>query len=196
MTNPTSPFFDNFMTTYYILLPSKDYQSTLPHGECLDGLLEFLNFTSKIVFVFKSSYPVVSIGDERLQIIDSCVKWLGDWVSENKEMEEQPSVRNKSIISVKTIFDLYSMLLGFKEVCQNVIANGGMIRPSHFNSDIVENVFCQQRGRHGQNDNPTYMEYASGINSVLLGQTISTTKGNAGNSAPLQVCQFKKLRKA
>ena len=44
----------------------------------------------------------------------------------------------------------------------------------------MENVFCQQRGRNGQNDNPTYVQYGPSINSILLGQTTTTKKGNTG----------------
>ena len=56
------------------------------------------------------------------------------------------------------------------------------IVPSRINSDIIENIFCQQRALyHGAtcNTNPNYNEYRTGINSIILGKTTSR-KSNAG----------------
>lgn len=48
--------------------------------------------------------------------------------------------------------------------------------PSRVNSDIIENIFCQQRALyHGANTNPNYNEYRTGITSIILGQ-ITTSK--------------------
>ena len=42
-------------------------------------------------------------------------------------------------------------------------------------------IFCQQRALyHGANTNPNYNEYRTGINSIILGQTTTSTKSNAG----------------
>lgn len=55
------------------------------------------------------------------------------------------------------------------------------IVPSRLNSDIIENVFCQQRSLyHGATTNPTYNSYRTGINSVLLGQALVSKKCNSG----------------
>lgn len=57
------------------------------------------------------------------------------------------------------------------------------IVPSRINSDIIENIICQQRSLyHGENTNPNY-EYRTGINSILIGQTSTSKKFNTGGSA-------------
>lgn len=53
--------------------------------------------------------------------------------------------------------------------------------PSRVNSDIIENIFCQQRALyHGANTNPNYNQYRTGITSIILGQTTTSKKLNAG----------------
>ena len=64
--------------------------------------------------------------------------------------------------------------------------------PSRFNSDPVENHFCQTRGLHGGNaTNPTYDQYNSIVNLVVLGQSMTSRgrKSNAGipSAKPLQL---------
>ncbi|VDI08834.1 Hypothetical predicted protein [Mytilus galloprovincialis] len=52
---------------------------------------------------------------------------------------------------------------------------------SRINSDIIENIFCQERSLyHGANTNPNYNEYRTGINSIILGQTTTSKKSNVG----------------
>lgn len=58
--------------------------------------------------------------------------------------------------------------------------------PSRINSDIVENHFCQQRGMYnGCTSHPTYSNYCTTVNSVILGQSLKSRgrKSNAGLSA-------------
>jgi hypothetical protein len=51
----------------------------------------------------------------------------------------------------------------------------GSIKPSRFNNDIVENLFCQQKGVYnGNNSNPNYINYCKSVNSVLLGQSLKS----------------------
>lgn len=58
------------------------------------------------------------------------------------------------------------------------------IVPSRINSDIIENIFCQQRALyHGANSNPDYNEYRTGINSIILGQTTTSKKSNVGGTS-------------
>jgi len=57
------------------------------------------------------------------------------------------------------------------------------IVPGRLNSDIIENIFCQQRSLyHGPTTNPTYNSYRTGINSVILGQSLVSRKSNSGGS--------------
>jgi len=70
--------------------------------------------------------------------------------------------------------------------------------PSRLNSDIIENIFCQQRPiYHGPTTNPTYNSYITGINSVIFGQTVVSKQCNAsGNRAEQYAAKrpTKKLR--
>ena len=84
------------------------------------------------------------------------------------------------MISDKLRFDLISKVVGFIEVCKISFDKntGCQIIPGKTNSDIVENIFCQERGNNGQNDNPTYAQYGPTMASILIGQTTTTTKNN------------------
>jgi hypothetical protein len=49
--------------------------------------------------------------------------------------------------------------------------NAEIVDPAYFNSDIVENLFGQQRGiRNGLNANPTLKQYGPSNTAIILGQ--------------------------
>lgn len=57
--------------------------------------------------------------------------------------------------------------------------------PSRVNSDIIENIFCQQKALyHGANTNPNYNECRKGITSIILGQTTISQQSNAWLKEP------------
>ena len=148
----------------------------------LDKTIELLEVTSVLVTNFRDKRPLTTLDDDRLTQNESCYKWLLAW--ENDAMQIQnASSRNKCMLSEKTRFDLYSMIIGFKEICSVAFKAkpGAYIFACRTNSDIVENVFCQQRGRNGQNDNPRYIDYGPTMNGILLGQTTTTSKSNTGS---------------
>ena len=60
---------------------------------------------------------------------------------------------------------------------------GQGLTPSRFNSDLAENIFCQQRGLYnGNSTNPNYYSYCSTMNNIIFGQSSksSARKSNAG----------------
>lgn len=58
------------------------------------------------------------------------------------------------------------------------------IIPCRLNSDVIENIFCQQRTLlNGANTNPTYLGYCYSMNSVILGQATISRKSNTGGEA-------------
>ena len=72
----------------------------------------------------------------------------------------------------------------FIEICKIHISDfpGHDVSPSTFNSDIIENNFCQVRGLHnGNTTNPNYFTYKSTMNSVILGQS-SKSRGRKSNA--------------
>lgn len=92
------------------------------------------------------------------------------------------------MISYKCLENIESMLLTFKEICRIHLTKypNGYVVPSRINSDIVENHFCQQRGMlNGCNTHPTYSNYCTTVNSVILGQSLKSRgrKSNTGLSA-------------
>lgn len=63
---------------------------------------------------------------------------------------------SKNLISQETRDDINSSGAGFISLCTLMLGKGNNINPGYFNSDIVENLFGQQRGiRNGLNANPT-----------------------------------------
>ena len=62
----------------------------------------------------------------------------------------------------------------------------GYICPGRMSTDVVENLFSSQRGINGSNNNPTYLQYCKGLNTILLSRKIVSTKSNAGGN--VQAC--------
>ena len=53
--------------------------------------------------------------------------------------------------------------------------------PGLVNSDVVENIFNQQRSTYnGANSNPYALQYKRSLNGIIIGQNILSTKANAG----------------
>ncbi|XP_052809219.1 uncharacterized protein LOC128237669 [Mya arenaria] len=54
------------------------------------------------------------------------------------------------------------------------------IVPARVNSDVIENIFCQQRGIvNGNNTNPNFYQYSKNINTILFGQNAVSKNSNA-----------------
>ena len=73
------------------------------------------------------------------------------------------------------------MLIGFLQLCQNHFQKRlTSIIPGWVNSDLVENIFCQQRTLcNGANTNPTELQYSYAMNAVILGQSLIKRKSNS-----------------
>ena len=81
------------------------------------------------------------------------MNWIEDWeVEVSGRVDLNASDRNKLIFSVKLLFDLKSMIIGFEQICNiSFQLNPGCIIKSVFvNSDLVENIFCQIREAMGK----------------------------------------------
>lgn len=108
------------------------------------------------------------------------VSGMGTVHKTNEHIKE----KEKSLISHQTREDVISLLVGFDELCHEKLKiSTASIKPSRINSDIIENVFSQQRGLHNEaNTNPTYLAYSRTMNSVVLGQSSVSRKSNTGCS--------------
>lgn len=125
------------------------------------GTLTFLKNSSKLVEIFTDQRPFQSMEDERFEILKAVLGWFDKWRAEVRGLSLPPDTRKRMFMSEKCYFDISSMILGFRRLCQISFSKypGCKVKASNTNSDIVENVFCQQRGANGQSTNPTVLQY-------------------------------------
>ena len=146
----------------------------------LNQSITLLEFTSQIIDLFTRKDPITTTHDARLLAANEFLQFLTDWKSQ--------ATSPKHFLSDKLWFDLKSMIVGFQEVVRIKTSQfpGAQIKPVIVNQDILENIFCQIRGSHGQNDHPKYHMYGAALTSVNVGQSVISKKGNTrGNSSSL-----------
>ena len=143
--------------------------------------VDLLEASSTMIEVFEDPKPITSTDDSRLRQLDVPLAWFTKWKESVMSKAYAPGITGKMLLSDKLRFDLSSMVLGFKSLCEVVIAKSGSIVPATTNSNIVENIFCQQRGHNGQNTNPNYYQYCHTMNGIILGQQTTTKKCNTGS---------------
>ena len=87
------------------------------------------------------------------------------------------------MITRETREDIDSCIYGFINVVKFATKNKIPLVPTYFNSDLIENWFCQIRGLHnGFNQNPTLSQIGPCINANLLTGSVVSTKGNTGGT--------------
>ena len=87
----------------------------------------------------------------------------------------------KHLITQETHEGIDSCVYGFVNIVQVATQLNIPIVPGYFNSDLIENWFCQIRGlRNGFNQNPTLSQIGPSINANLLTGSVISSKGNAG----------------
>jgi hypothetical protein len=60
---------------------------------------------------------------------------------------------------------------------------GNSLIPGYFNSDLIENLLCQQRGIiNGLNTNPILAQYGPSQNAIILGQKINSSNSGASTA--------------
>ena len=153
--------------------------------------------TSTLISIFESSVPFETISDSRINLLNECLQWFFDWEEETKTAPGTAAERKKMTLSDKTLFDIKSMVIGFKQMCIETFKKHPttLVYPWRINTNLVENIFCQQRGLHGQNDHPRYADYCNGMNSVLLGCRTTTKKSNTGKIEELPFYKPAKLKR-
>lgn len=152
-------------------------------SEKLTGTLKFLENTSTLVEIFCDTHrPIIDAGDDRLQQLSQVLAYFNDW--ESQVTADTSLDSSKHLITKETREDINSCIIGFREVCKRWLSSNITVRPGYFNSDVIENFFCQQRGLcNGMNTNPTVSQYGPGVNAIVLGQTTVSRKANAGTKA-------------
>ena len=155
----------------------KAHQKTLPPNEAnsLNGAINLLCQTSKLIEFYNDKRPINSTNDPRLTELQSIRTWFQSW--------ELSAESPKELMSSECRQDLVWMLLGFDSLITLAVEQCSIpIYPCDINSDIIENFFCSQRGiRGGNKTNPSMYNYLYNINSIVLGQPSISTKSNAGS---------------
>ncbi|XP_070556109.1 uncharacterized protein [Ptychodera flava] len=176
----------------YLMKEFKKHRQTqgASSSECrdLDAVILLLSHTSKLITNFTDWRPIHSTLDERLVDNDRTLQYFKEWEEAVYSLVGVSAAqKNKMLLSDKARFDITSMVLGFREICLISASKhpGSGIVAARANSNLVENVFCQQRGQNGQNNNPRYSQYGAGINAICLGQTTTTKRSNSGKVEPL-----------
>ena len=165
----------------------KIYRNSLgSKGAILDGAIEFLERTSELVSIFRDMRPIRLITDERLASLQNISEWFVKWeiyVYDDKLLTKKKM--SKKLMSTQCHEDIQSCIQGFKLLCENVLkmSKGVYVTPGLINSDVIENIFNQQRSTYnGANSNPNVLQYRKTINNILLGQNTISRKSNAGKS--------------
>lgn len=162
------------------------YQKSLHKGSDLDSVIEFLENTSKIIKFFRDPRPIVSMSDGRIHEIKQVLIWFQSWRDEVSRFESLTAKQKEKMLpSSKCLDDISSCISVFLNVCSTHTSRykGQGLTPSRFNSDLAENIFCQQRGLYNGNcTNLNYYSYCSTMNNIILGQSSksSARKSNAG----------------
>ena len=133
--------------------------------------------------------------DVRLIKVQSVLEFFHSWESQFTTNKD----RSKHLITRETREDLDSSLYGFVNVAHRCYSLGLALNPGYFNSDVIENWFCQMRTiRNGANSNPTLLQIGPAINTnILTGSVISKKSNSQGigfKSAPVQFPSQKILK--
>ena len=132
-------------------------------------------------------FKINKVNDKRLHSLKTVHTWFKDWRNEVRDIQCVQKQKDRMLPSYKCLDDVESTIVGFINFCQVHLSefNNG-VYPSRFNSDLAENIFCQQRGLYnGNSTNPSYSTYCQTINSVILGQTVKSRARKSNSGLPL-----------
>lgn len=138
--------------------------------------------------------PLKDSADIRLKQNQDSLTWFTEW--EKDILNDQSRLKadkGRALFSSQCREDLVSCILGFEELCKLHWQShpGASIIPARANSDVVENIFSQQRGLHnGAATNPNYFTYQKTMNSIILGQNTISKKSNTGASTAAEPFVF------
>ncbi|XP_063435277.1 uncharacterized protein LOC134716277 [Mytilus trossulus] len=158
------------------------YQTSLKEkGDELNSSIEFLKKTSVLAKKFRDQRPICQYSDKRLDENREVLNWFRAWEANFKQSTEIKD-KEKCLLSFQTREDLTSLLVGFDEMCKDRFQRiSSSIIPHRINSDVLENIFSQQRGLHnGANTNPIYLTYSRTMNTIILGEGSISRKSNTG----------------
>lgn len=126
----------------------------------------------------------MSLDDDRLRDLQHVLAWFQEW----REGIQKESSPNSCLMSYQCMDDIHveSCIIGFLKLCFVLLGRIDLdilITPALIISDIVDNIFCQQRSTYnGANSNPNALQYLKTLNSVILGQSTISKKANSSKS--------------
>ena len=165
----------------------QEYQRSLPNEQQspLEGAIALLEQTKIIIDVFADLRPIKGTDDTRLKELQGVTVWFMAWEDSVSSSTLNKKEQKEALLTRETMDDTMSVLLGFGQLCKDHFAKSIIsIVPGRVNSDICENLFCQQRAMcHGANDNPTHSAYTTGLNTIILSQAPISRKSKAFGSA-------------
>ena len=155
----------------YLLQTYRDY---LVDGSHMLPAIKLVQITSDFISVFRSPDPIQTLHDERLAILVSVKTFFEDWKSYCVEQEAKEKLEKQPYITEQCHQDLLSCIDGFISLCHQKIASTS-ITPRIINSDVCENIFCQQRTTYnGPNTNPDAAHYRYKSHSTII---LNATQG-------------------
>lgn len=165
------------------LMKSYQVSAKCKNPKRLDSSVTLLENTCILVEMFcDKNRPIKDTADPRLDKLRGVLTFFNSWEDaggKNAQTKQIPS-----LITRETRDDINSAITGFILVCEKAVELGFAINPGFFNSDGVENFFCQQRGlRNGMNTNPTIAQYGPATNAIILGQMMVSRKSNSGGES-------------
>ena len=120
-----------------MLILMKSYQSTLSnsHGKALDGAIQLLTQTNKLVTFIQSATPVLSLSDPRILQIQEVANFFQEW---------EGNKNDQNIMSRETREDVQFYIHGIKEIVRCSLNYHVHITPANINSDVVEISFVRK----------------------------------------------------
>ena len=160
------------------------YGNTLQNPSHLQSTIQLLQNTSQLIDIFRDHRPIIDTSDERLATLKKILDWFKNW---EEEVNSDDSLKQKDtfLISHQTRSDICSLIIGFRELCIDKLRSSATtIVPCRINSDVIENVFSQQRGLYnGNNTNPNFLTYCRTMNAIIIGQPSISRKSNTGGGS-------------
>ena len=156
----------------------KIYQSQLPDPTNLDSTILLQEYTAVFVDIFCNDHSRIDdVYDVHIQKLLPVVEFFQQWEHEFSNSKDIA----KHLLTHQTREDIDSCIYGFVQMVKCASSFNISLIPGYFNSDLIENWFCQICGlRNGSNQNPTLRQIGPAINSNLITGSVISHKGNAG----------------
>ena len=138
-----------------------EYQKSLTDPTILDAVIELLTHTSKLVTIFRSHAPIMSIEDPRLGELSSVLDYFHTWSAFAEKERKKLRCKKEFFITTESYLDLQSCINGFLALCQEQVESTPII-PAMINSDVVKISFAS-RGQYTTGQIHTLMHYNIGI---------------------------------